>query len=321
MKWKALATSVALGLSVPTLGLSCAGFSRGLASPKLSSISLLPNESTRQILPAPSSSESEVLQTNKIAKVALAEKSNTVPTKFWWLHGVSVSQVKERINAGYRIIDLEVEKTSPLRFSVAMIKNQGVYAKSWWWYYGLTSKQIKQKLSTHKARIIDLQVYRVNDQKRYAVVLVPNTGSEAKSWWYYTDFSLDDIMAKAKAHQARIVDLDTYVVGGKRLFSAVMIKNKGGDQKAWWVYSNKSADFITSKLKQHKARLIDIERRSSNNFTVVMERSQGQGWWWYYGVNEAQVNNFWEKNKARIFDIEPYTVKGKKRFAVLMLQN
>lgn len=302
-------------LSVKSLALSSLMV---LASLTPFSVNSAPVPSTNR-----STSESELttFSPGGVTQIALSEDSLTTPTPFWWLHGASISQVADKISEGYRIIDLEVEQTSPYRLSVAMIKNQGVHAKSWWWYYGLTSNAVKEKLSQHKARIIDLQVYRVNGQKRYAVVLVPNTGSEAKTWWYYTDQTFDNLMAKVRQNRARLVDIDTYVVNGKRLFSGVMIANRGDDQKAWWVYSNESADFIASKLRENNARLVDIERRSNNTFTVIMERSQGQGWWWYYGVSEARVNELWRQNGARVFDVEPYTVRGNKRFLVLMLKN
>ncbi|MEO1373833.1 MAG: hypothetical protein AAFW70_05835 [Cyanobacteria bacterium J06635_10] len=309
--WYMTLTSVALGITLPILGLNYVNSNRALAVSQASS---------------QTSSKSSVVSVDKLHSddknlIAITERSSTKPTKFWWLHGVSVSQLKSKVNEGYRIIDLEVEKSSPLKFSAAMVKNEGEYGKKWWWYYGLSSQQVKQKLETNNARIIDLEIYRVNGKKKYAVALVSNTGDDAKGWWYYSDTSINNIIEKTKANKARIVDLDTYVVGGKRLYSAVMIKNKGGDQKAWWYYYNVSPSFITSKLKDNKARLVDIERHGNNKFTVVMEKSQGQGWWWYYGKTAAQVNQLWQQNQARIFDIEPYTVDGKKRFAVLMLKN
>lgn len=308
--WYISFSSVVLGLTLPILGLNYVRTNSALAVSNFSSQTV---------------SDSEVsvdnLQGDSEIKLALADKSNTTPTKFWWLHGVSVSQVKDKIRDGYRIIDLEVEDSSPLKFSTAMVKNKGEYAKKWWWYYGLTSEQVKEKLNSHNARIIDLEVYRVNGKKRYAVALVSNTGSDAKAWWYYSDLSIGKIMDKAQAHQARIVDLDTYKVGNQRLYSAVMIKNTGEDRKGWWAYYNVSPNFISSKLQQHQARLIDIEPHGANTFTVVMEKSQGQKWWWYYGKTQAQVNQLWQQKKARIFDVEPYTVNGNKRFAVLMLDN
>ncbi len=304
MKRHLIATSLILGLTLPFLGIKNPGKNSAIAASNIDSVVT-----------------TDKLQNNNETQLALAEKSSTTPTHFFWLHGVSVSQLKSKVNEGYRIIDLEVENSSPLTFSAAMVKNEGEYAKKWWWYYDLDSQQVKQKLQSNNARIIDLEIYRDNGQKKYAVALVSNTGNDAKSWWYYSDTSIDDIIEKTKADNARLVDLDTYVVEGKRLYSAVMIKNTGDDQKAWWYYYNVSPSFITSKLQENKARLIDIEPHGNDKFTVVMEKSQGQGWWWYYGKTAAQVNQLWQQNQARIFDIEPYTVNGNKRFAVLMLNN
>ncbi|WP_161938072.1 serine hydrolase [Mastigocoleus testarum] len=307
--WYVYLSSVVLGFTLPIVGLV-----------NNSSV-LVASQVSRETASNSSVINVDKLENNDKNLIALTEKSSTKPTKFWWLHGASVSQIKSKINQGYRIIDWEVEKTSPLRFSVAMVRNKGEYAKKWWWYYGLSSQQVKEKLNTNKARIIDLEIYRLNGQKKYAVALVSNTGADAKSWWYYSDSSIKNIIEKTKVNKARIVDLDTYVVGGKRLYSAVMIKNTGSDRKAWWYYYNVLPSFINSKLKENKARLVDIERHGDNKFMVVMEKSQGQTWWWYYGKTATQVNQLWQQNQARIFDIEPYTVNGKKRFAVLMLNN
>ncbi len=303
MQYRAIAASLALACTLP-------GYSLFLNPADAATSPQLPLTNVSNDLSIPN-----------VQQIALAEQSETTPTPFAWLHGASVEQIRTQIDNGYRIVDLEVEQTSPYRFSVAMVRNQGVHAKRWWWYYGLTSEALQARLSEHQARIIDLQVYRVNGQKRYAVVLVSNTGSDAKAWWYYTDLSLADVMARASDNQARIVDLDTYMVGNQRLYSAVMIRNTGADQKGWWVYANVSPDVIRSRLSQNNARLVDIERHGNNTFTVVMERSQGERWWWYHGITAARVNELWRQNGARIFDIEPYTVNGQKRFAVLMLNN
>lgn len=251
----------------------------------------------------------------------LTERSLTTPTGWWWLTGVSADAIKNKIRDGYRLIDLEVEKTSPYRFSAAFVKNTGEHKKGWWWYYGKTGDQVKDLVAQNKGRIIDLQIYRVNGQKRYAVVMVSNTGKDAKTWWYYSDHTIQSLIDKVKANDARLVDLDSYVVNGQRLYSGVMLKNKGDDAKSWWYYYNVSASFISDKLKANKARLVDIERHSSNTFTVIMEKNPGKAWWWYYGVSMDQVNAFTAQNGARIIDIERYTSGGKTRFNVLMLDN
>ena len=251
----------------------------------------------------------------------LTERSLTTPTGWWWLTGVSADAIKNKIKEGYRIIDLEVDATSPYRFTVAFVKNTGEHKKGWWWYYGQTGNQVKDLVAKNKGRIIDLQIYRVNGQKRYAVVMVSNTGKDAKAWWYYSDHTIQSLLDKVKDNDARLVDLDSYVVNGQRLYSGVMLKNKGNDAKTWYYYYNVSASFVADKLKDKKARLVDIERHSANTFTVIMEKNPGKAWWWYYGVSMDQVNALTAQNGARIIDIERYVSGGKTRFNVIMLNN
>lgn len=252
---------------------------------------------------------------------AQAEKWHTNPTGWWWLHGVTAQQITDKVNEGFRMIDIEVEQTSPLRFSAAFVKNSGVHQKGWWWYYGVSLDFLIDKVNQHQARVFDIETYWVNGEQRFAAVLLPNTGNQAKAWWWYINTDISFISDKINQHQARIIDLETYVRNGKRYYSVVMIKNQGADASAWWWYINVSPGFIAEKINQHGARLIDIEKHGDNTFSVVMEKNTGKYWWWYYGVTEAQVNAFSKQNGARVFDVETYEVNGNKRFAVLMLNN
>ncbi|MBI3075805.1 MAG: serine hydrolase [Deltaproteobacteria bacterium] len=125
------------------------------------------------------------------------------------------------------------------------------------------------------------------------------------------------------ANKARLIDLDTYFVGGQRRYSAVMISNTGADQKAWWWYYNVSPSQINTLLWSNKARLVDIEQHdpAAGTFTVVMEQCPCPYWWWYYGVGESQLGDLLAQNGARIINIEPYSVGGQKRFAAIMINN
>lgn len=255
------------------------------------------------------------------AAPAQAEKWHTDPTGWWWLQGVTEAQLKAKIDEGFRMIDIEVEQTAPYRFSAAFVKNTGVYAKTWWWYYGVSADFVGQKLDENQARIIDLEPVVIDGQWRFAVVMVKNTGADAKAWWWYYGVSTAFISQKLADNDARLVDIDSRVVGNTRYYDVVMIRNTGADASPWWWYYNVSPDFIKSKLTENQARLIDIEAHGPGTFTVIMEKNTGKGWWWYYGVTEAQVNTFAGNNGARVFDVEPYDVGGQKRFAVLMLNN
>ena len=245
-------------------------------------------------------------------------------TLFYWLHGVSESQVVEKINEGFRILDLEVEATAPYRFSLAMVSNTGVHGKAWWWYFDVTADFLTQKISEDVARIIDLEVYDVGGERRFAAVLVGNSGLEAKAWWWYFDTTVAFIDSQVQLEGARIIDFDTYESGGDRFYSAVTIANQGADLKNWWRYFNVSPDFVGSQVEANNARVTDINRHSSGSpgtFNVVLEKLQGELWWWYFGISEGQVNAFWQQNGARVLEVEPYILNSEKRFAVLMLND
>ncbi len=253
---------------------------------------------------------------------AHAERSTTTPSGWWWLHNVSLSQVEDKIDDGYRIFDLEIEQTSPLRFNTVMIKNEGVHQKGWWWYYGVSSEFISNKLNEDNARVLDLETYWVNGEQRFAAVLVPNTGDEAKTWWWYVNITAADVTTYINRNQARLIDLETYVVNGQRRYSVVMIKNQGNDAMSWWWYINVSPSYISDRLNENQARLVDIERHADGTFTVIMNKSQGEYWWWYHGLTSTtQINNLTAQNGARLIDVETYQDDGSKRFAVLMLNN
>lgn len=251
---------------------------------------------------------------------ASATASDT-PTKWRWYHGVKAAKLSAAVEDGYRIIDIEVEQASPLRFSATLVRNQGAYRKGWWWYYGLSGSELKAKLAENEARLTDLQVYRVNGSKRFAVVMIPNQGEDRAAWWYYTDRSFDALVDKTNDKEARLIDIDTYVVDGKRLFSGIMVKNTGSQRSAWWLYSNINAATISDKLDEHRARIVDLERRGNGRFTVLLQPRDGTAWWWYYGLSSKGLKKRYRQNGARIADIEVRQTSQGKRFDVLLVNN
>jgi CubicO group peptidase (beta-lactamase class C family) len=255
---------------------------------------------------------------------AQAERSTTTATGWWWFQGTTLSNLGAKVNQGYRITDLEIDSVSPFRVSATLVRNTGVYAKSWWWYYGVSPDFISQKLNEHQARIIDLETYVENGVRKYAVVMVKNTGADAKSWWWYYNLnSIQAVSDKLSQNQARLVDLNTFVSNGQRYYNVVMIKNSGADASGWWWYVNVSPDFISQKINEHGARLIDIERHGNGTFSVVMVKNTNTAWWWYYNISTVdQLKHLTVKHNARIIDIEPYEIApGVKRYAVILLPN
>jgi hypothetical protein len=254
--------------------------------------------------------------------VADPERNSTSLTGWYWYHGVTPEYLAERVAAtGARIIDLEVQTPSPLTFSAALVGNSGTYSRGWYWYYGLTAAEVASQITAHSGRIIDLERYVVSGQQRFAIVMVVNTGVAAKSWWYYNNASATFISQKLSQHGARLIDLDSYTVGDATRYSAVMIRNSGVDAKSWWWYLNVTPAFVSQKLTDNHARLIDVERRASGRLDVVMQRRGFEYWWWYYNLTAAGVAQRASQNGARIADIETYLVGSSRRYAVLLLND
>jgi hypothetical protein len=248
------------------------------------------------------------------AAVEDPERNSQVVTPWGWHYNVEPATATNFINQGYRIIDLEVTSSSP-RFTLAYVRDQGVYDRTWWWYYGLTASGVSTRLSNNNARLIDIEPYYVGGALRFAVVMVRNTGEANKAWWWYYGQTVAGISTQASNHNARPIDIDRYSTGSGDRFAVIMIRNTGVDQKGWWHYYNVSPAFISSHLSGR--RLIDLERLGNGNFDVIMQTAGGQGWWWYYGQTAGQVNARASQLGARIYKIEQYG----DRFAMLLINN
>lgn len=242
-----------------------------------------------------------------------------------WFHRKSITTIQGYANDGYRLIDIQVVDKSPYRFSGAMVRNTGVHQKEWGWFVGLTSPQVQDTAAKYDLRAIDIEVYRAGSQKRLAVVFVKNTGSQAVDWSYYTDRTLDYLIDKAEETGSRIIDLDSYTVSGKRYYSGVMIRNTGKNYKEWWVRNNRTGAQLLADAGQFNAKIIDLERKSNNNYVAILEKSshpdfKDQFVLWR-GEKSENITEVARHYGARIIDIEPYVRNGKRRFDLLMLDN
>lgn len=246
------------------------------------------------------------------------DRNSTALTGWGWHTNVAPATVTSYVNAGNRIVDLEVNSSSPT-FTVAYVKNSGTYARGWWWYYGLTSAQVSSYLTANQARLTDIEPYSTPNGVRFAVVMVKNTDAAAKAWGWYASAPLSTIVNWASANGMRVIDVDR--VPGNTNFSAVMIKNAGVDAKGWWHYYNLTKAQIASYLNTNKARLIDLERLPNGNYDVVMQTRGSEGWWYYFGLTSAQVAQYTNQHGARIYKLKSYVVNNVRVYDVLLIDD
>lgn len=255
---------------------------------------------------------------------AQEERSQADPTAAWWYTGVSEAEVNQLLNAnGARLVSLKVQQTSPMRFTVSMVANQGRYAKTWYWYYGQSGAALGATLGALNARIIDLEPYFAGGELRFASILVANAGAENKAWWWYPSVSSQEIGALLTQNNARLVDIGTYVLNGQRRYSLVMIRNTGADQKAWWWYTGVRPGDLNTYLRNNGARLIALEDQFDGTYAAIMERCPCPAWWFYYGLDFDGVGATLAQNGARLVSIQPYLSNPglQLRFNVVMIDN
>jgi hypothetical protein len=248
-----------------------------------------------------------------------ADRSLTTPTAWEYYSGVDASFLTAHAQqSNMRITDLHVESTAPYRFTATLVKNAGDYGHAWWWYYGLTAGQLTNTLAQNHARITDLETYFINGERRFAALEAPNTGGQAKSWWYYYGVSPEFVSSRLDQNHARLVDLGRESNG---TLDVVMVANQGSDARAWWWYTGISAADVAAKVAQNHARLTELERQSDGNFSVIMEKGQGESWWYYYDQTLSGLSDLAGRNGARITNVESYTVNGQRRYAAVMLND
>lgn len=253
------------------------------------------------------------------------ERNSTVPTGWQWWQFQTSPQLKQHAkDAGERVIDIEVDRASPPRFSAALVQNSGVYKRQGGdWRFSFTEDEVIRHVEANHKRIIDLERYSSNGKTLFAFVTVPNTGASKKGWWWNYDLTADQITDDINEHKIRLIDLDSYVVNGKRRYSYVGIKNEGEDKRAWWWYPSVSPQVVKEKLAEHNARLIDIERPKAGKLAVVMQKQSNPGayWAWAYSISQSQLEEIYKTRGVRIVDIERYKVNGSNRYAFIGLSS
>jgi len=249
------------------------------------------------------------------------DRQKSTPTGWWSYNGVDAAYVSSKLNAnGARLTDLRVEPgTSPQKFTVTMVKNAGAYANGYWWYYGLTAAQVNSYLSANHARLIEMQGYNTAAGIRFAVIMIPNSGSNAEaSGWYYGTPSF--IASKVNSSN-RMVSFGR--IQGTSYYTAVFGSNTGTDNTGWWWYYGMSTAQIGSIANANHARIVDLDRNNDNGtYNVLMySNPTGTGWWWYVGASHAALVEKANQNGARLIDVTQYNSGATRLFAGVMVDN
>jgi len=263
---------------------------------------------------------------------AATDLSINKPTGWWFYTGINATQVSSYLSAnGARLTDIEVQSVSSgvPTFTVRMVANSGSYAAAggWWWYYGLTAAQVTAYLNANSARIIDLEPYDIGGGViRYAAVMVRNTGTAARAWWWYYGVTSAQIGTYLSANNARLIDLDSYNTGAGKRYTAVMIRNTGADAEAWEWWLNQTPASIGAKVSAFNGRVVKLDRQANGSYNFIQVRNTGSeatAWWYWFGFTSATaLLNYANQLAIRPVDIVTYlNAAGQRRWDAAFIDN
>lgn len=235
-------------------------------------------------------------------------------------------------NPGVRLHDLEVEQGSPALFSAVFVNNTGDYLENGnAWAYDRTEVELRALVTANAARLIDVERYTVNGNVRYAGVMVGNTGAFQRDTWWYVDKTAAEIGTLLDQNDARLIDLETYVVGGTRLYTCLMVENTGPEATGWWWLLGVTESTLDAFQTQNSARIYSLGTyleggtRVFNAILVPQSGAWNARQWWFHGLSATGVEDACAQHGARIGDIEAYTVlvglNPVTRYAVTLINN
>lgn len=184
--------------------------------------------------------------------VSMIQNSGIYSSSWWWYWGVNASGLSVLLD-GRRLISIDpyFDAGSNLNFAVVMVPNVGVQDRAWWWYYGVDDSTINSTLHTHQARLIALRAYNDNGARRFAVIMIANTGMDYRnSEWYY-GVSTQDISNRI-AGGLRLISISPDPFGG---WDTILVNNEG---ESWWWYYGLNGTQVLDTMGQNNARLIDV---------------------------------------------------------------
>ncbi|MCE9578908.1 MAG: beta-lactamase family protein [Deltaproteobacteria bacterium] len=214
--------------------------------------------------------------------LAYPELDLNVVTNSLWRASATASEVASLMPWGYRLTSIDVASEQPLRFAATYVQNSGPYQRTGQgWNAYATENDLQNMLANPALRVVDIAPYTLGGERRYGVVWLDNTGAQYRDYQVVLHVPYASLVMAANNFGGRVTDLHA---DGPYLFSAVMIKNTGVDQRGQWI-GIATVDQAINLADQHDARVLTLEpwTLDSPYVVYVMEarlRAVGERTWW-----------------------------------------
>ena len=131
------------------------------------------------------------------------------------------------------------------------VANTGPFKRTWSLVRRRTATFLKKHAIDKGLRIIDLDPTRPTITSRFDVVLIKNSGSVARKWWFYVGVKTGFINDKVKEHKATITDLEPLADG-----TYAVVLERSSLRPYYRV--NRTAAQIVSFAQEKNDRIADI---------------------------------------------------------------
>lgn len=235
--------------------------------------------------------------------------------------------------AGNMMIDAErIELGGQLRVSSVWQRNTD--GRAWVSRSNLTDAQFDAYWTEYAdagMRLIDQDAYPIDGAIRYAGIWIQN--SEGLGWYSYQGQADADFAAtfeRLSKTGFMMVDVESYVAGGTRLYSSIWVENKAG--LSWIERRDLTGDQYGSLFQEYADkgfRVIDIESYMLGNgaqryAAIWVQNTSGRGWYAYRDMSARGFGNRWNRLRDegyRLIDFEIYETSGGTRYAGVWRQN
>lgn len=172
-------------------------------------------------------------------------------------------------NGTPRVFDVELYRrpeadggSSP-RMGYLGVDNGGAFERAWRVVRRPTTDGLKKQVIARKERIVDLDRYYGRDN-RHAAVVIRNTGSIARKWWFYVNVTTSFINEKLKAHKAAVTDIDPLKNG------RYMVVMERSNLRPYYRVNRTPAQIVAfAQEKNDRVADIDPEPDAPGRYTAV----------------------------------------------------
>jgi hypothetical protein len=227
---------------------------------------------------------------------------------------IAPADLQTLIDGGaWRVTDVRVESTSPLRLSAVLVDNSGPYqVDGEFLFHGLTwDDQVAAFENNHRRPIVMQGYVDDNDTTRWVGISIPNTGANFRQWMLVLGDAAQVIGALPGAASSwRPITLATYLNGnGDRRYMAIAVANLEGYN--YWYEFHLPPSQVQTFVDGH-GPIIDASANDDDqmglNVLCYSANNVGGNPWWEWGHTDL-VQHLHQGGLRPLF-ITHYTQQG-----------